>query len=76
MLSIMDRVMIYDTGLITLSGSLHKYWNSGAHNYNDFNSEAFYGFERLKEKFKYRQCILKCLEIGINIIPPIPTNQF
>jgi len=71
--------MIYDTGLITLSGSLHKYWNSGAHNYNDFNSEAFlWVLNDLKEKFNItpEQCILKCLEIGINIIPPIPTNHF
>ena len=69
---------IYDTGLITLSGSLHKYWNSGAHNYNDFNFEAFLGVLRdLKHKFNItpEQCILKCLEIGINIIPPIPTNE-
>jgi hypothetical protein len=31
----------------------------------------------LKEKFNIEaeQCILKCLEIGINIIPPIPTNE-
>ena len=70
---------IYDTGLITLSGSLHKYWNSGTHNYNDFNFEAFlYVLNDLKHKFSIRpeNCILKCLEIGINIIPPIPTNQF
>lgn len=70
---------IYDTGLITLSGSLHKYWNSGAHNYNDFNFEAFlYVLNDLKHKFNItpEQCILKCLEIGINIIPPITTNQF
>jgi hypothetical protein len=70
---------IYDTGLITLSGSLHKYWNSGAHNYNDFNFEAFlYVLNDLKHKFNItpENCILKCLEIGINIIPPIPTNQF
>ncbi len=69
---------IYDTGLITLSGSLHKYWNSGAHNYNDFNFEAFLCvLNDLKYKFNItsEQSILKCLEIGINIIPPIPTNQ-
>ena len=70
---------IYDSGLTTISGSLHKYWNSGAHNYNDFNSEAFLSVLRdLKQKFNItpEQCILKCLEIGINIIPPITTNQF
>ncbi len=70
---------IYDNGLITLSGSLHKYWNKGAQNYNDFNYEAFlYVLNDLKHKFNIvpEQCILKCLEIGINIVPPIPTNQF
>jgi hypothetical protein len=70
---------IYDTGLITLSGSFHIYWNSGTNNYNDFNSEAFlWVLNDLKEKFKItpEQCFLKCLEIGINIIPPIPTNHF
>ena len=70
---------IYDNGLTTLSGSLHKYWNSGAHNYNDFNSEAFLGVLRdLNHKFNItpEHCVLKCLEIGVNTIPPIPTNQF
>ena len=69
---------IYDTGTVTLSGSLHKYWNNGAHNYNDFNIEAVYWvLNDLKEKFNIEpeQCILKCLEIGVNIIPPIPTNE-
>lgn len=69
---------IYDTGTITLSGSLHKYWNDGAHNYNDFNNEAvLFVLEDLKTKFDIdpNKCILKCLEIGINILPPIPTNE-
>ena len=69
---------IYDTGHITLSGSLHKYWNSGAQNFNDFNFDAFlFTLNDLKIKFKINleHCVLKCLEVGINIIPPIPTNQ-
>lgn len=69
---------IYDTGLITLSGSLHKCRNNGAHNYNDFNNEAvLWVLRNLKTKFDIEpeQCILKCLEIGINIVPPIPTNE-
>jgi hypothetical protein len=69
---------IYDTGTVTLSGSLHKYWNNGAHNYNDFNIEAVnWVLNDLKDKFNIEpdQCILKCLEIGVNIIPPIPTNE-
>jgi hypothetical protein len=69
---------IYDTGLVTLAGSLHKYWNLGAHNYNDFNLEAFkWVLKDLNTKFgiEPENCILKCLEIGVNIIPPIPTNH-
>ncbi len=69
---------IYDTGTITLSGSLHKYWNDGAHNYNDFKDEAvLYVLSELNTKFGVdpNKCILKCLEIGINITPPVPTNE-
>jgi hypothetical protein len=61
----------------TLRQFTQVYWNSGAHNYNDFNSEAFLGVLRQKQiQYCTEQCILKCLEIGVNIIPPIPTNQF
>lgn len=70
---------IYDNGLIILSGSLHKYWNNGSHNYNDFNLNAFLNvLNDLKSKFNIvlEQCILKCLEIGVNIVPPTKTNQF
>jgi hypothetical protein len=69
---------IYDTGTIYLSGSLHKYYNSGAHNFNDFNFEAFSNvLNDLKDKFNIvpEKCILKCLELGLNITPPITTNE-
>ena len=69
---------IYDTGTITLSGSLHKYWNDGAHNYNDFNNEeVLFILSDLNTKFDIdpSKCILKCVEIGINITPPVPTNE-
>jgi len=69
---------IYDSGLITIEGSLHKYWNKGEHNFNDFGSVAL--DEVIKDlwtKFNIapQQCVLKQLEIGVNIIPPIPTNN-
>jgi len=69
---------IYETGTITMSGSLHKYWNSGGHNYNDFSFSSFSQvLNDLKIKFgiEPNKAILKCLEIGINIVPPIPTNE-
>jgi hypothetical protein len=68
---------IYDTGTITISGSLHKYWNSNEHNYNDFGIDAInWVLDDLRTKFnlKLENCILKCLELGVNIIPPVPTN--
>lgn len=69
---------IYDTGTIIVSGSLHKYWNQGAHNYNDFSIDSvMWVLKDLETKFniKSEKCILKCLEIGINITPPILTND-
>ncbi|MDQ6470062.1 hypothetical protein RB619_05340 [Flavobacterium sp. LHD-80] len=69
---------IYETGTIIMVGSLHKYWNGGEHNYNDFGiDEVREVLNDLKEKFGIdpKQCVLKCLEIGINITPPIETNS-
>jgi hypothetical protein len=69
---------IYDTGTITISGSLHKFWNKGLHNYNDFDIN---GIRDVAKDFKtlfdidFCQCILKGLEIGINIEPPMQTND-
>lgn len=69
---------IYDTGTITLQGSLHKYWNAGEYNYNDFDYNAFLSvltdFQR-KFNIDSNNCVLKCLEVGININPIIETNE-
>ena len=69
---------IYDTGSIYLIGSLHKFWNSGAHNYNDFNLNALYFvLHELKIKFNIlpHQLILQQLEIGVNIQPPYKSGR-
>lgn len=69
---------IYETGLVTIAGSLHIYYNKGAHNYNDFSYNAFLGVvEDLIIKFKLdpKDCLLRCVEIGINILPPLPSNK-
>jgi hypothetical protein len=63
---------------ITIEGSLHKYWNNGAHNFNDFNISAIIDVQKdLKDKFNidFVNCILRQLEIGINILPPEITKQ-
>ena len=63
---------------ITIEGSLHKYWNSGAHNFNDFGiNEVNKVIEDLHCKFNFLplNCFLRQLEIGVNIMPPIRTKK-
>jgi hypothetical protein len=57
---------IYDTGTIYLSGSLHKFYNSGAHNYNDFDLKAFLGvLNTLKELFQIKlRLSIEILNLG------------
>ncbi len=62
---------------ITIQGSLHKYWNNGAHNFNDFGIEQLNEvLADLKSKFNIlpENCVLKALEIGVNIEPPYNTK--
>lgn len=63
---------------LTIEGSLHKYWNKGAHNFNDFGIVEVENVIRdLETKFNIdiKLCVLRQLEIGININPPIATKQ-
>ncbi|MBE7641053.1 hypothetical protein GUB10_11975 [Salegentibacter sp. BLCTC] len=62
---------------ITVEGSLHKYWNKGAHNFNDFGIvEVKEVLTDLKNKFfiEPKYCVLRQLEIGVNIKPPSKTK--
>lgn len=55
---------------ITVEGSLHKYWNKGAHNFNDFGIiELYYVLNDLRKKFDIKpdNCVLRALEIGVNL---------
>jgi hypothetical protein len=63
---------------LTIEGSLHKYWNKGAHNFNDFSiNEISEVRDNLKKLFNidFENCILRQLEIGVNILPPVPTKK-
>ncbi|SOC78852.1 hypothetical protein SAMN06296241_0369 [Salinimicrobium sediminis] len=63
---------------ITVEGSFHKYWNKGAHNFNDFGIvEVKQVLADLQKKFniKPENCILRQLEIGVNIKPPGKTKS-
>lgn len=68
---------VYDSGSVYVYGSLHKYFNHGLHNYNDFDINAIRDvLKDLKRKFDIepKQCILKNIELGVNIITPIDQN--
>ena len=70
---------LYNTGKTEIKGSMHKYFNSGAHNYNDFTINSFIEVVNdLQRKFNIdpKDCIIRNLEIGLNITPPIDTTQF
>ena len=62
---------------ILLKGSLHKYWNNGAHNFNDFDLNSLNEvLQDLKNNFgiKPENTVLRALEIGVNITPPTKTK--
>ena len=71
-------ITIYDSGTVIIKGSLHKFWNSGIHNYNDFHlTNVFniidewvniFGSEILNAK-------IDNIEFGVNIKPPIQTDE-
>ena len=67
-----------DNKHLKIKGSIHKYFNYGRHNYNDFNyNNLQYVLNDLKQKFNLQldKCTLSNLEIGVNIIPPINSKK-
>lgn len=75
--TVFEPTNAYPLGRITFEGSLHKYGNDGRHNYNDFgHSCVMEVLSDLKSKFGIcpNHFVLKQLEIGVNIKPPIPSK--
>jgi hypothetical protein len=69
---------VYPSGIVIIQGSLHKYWNNGEHNYNDFNLISVLDvLKDIQEKFNItpHQMILQGLELGVNITAPYDTKQ-
>ena len=65
-------------GRITLEGSLHKFWNNGAHNFNDFGVDQINSVcNDLADSFDIHSdnCRLINVEIGVNINPPVKTKH-
>jgi hypothetical protein len=72
------KIIKYDSGYMTLSGSLHKYLNVGKHNYNDFNFEAFLSVISELEALlgiPLSAMQLTQLEVGINVNLPFNTKE-
>lgn len=67
------EIRLYESGRCTLSGSVHKFYNNGAHNYNDFDSAAFLkSLEGIYSAFELRPKNLHItnLEFGYNLHLP------
>ena len=71
-------IRVYDSGLVLITGSLHKFKNNGEHNYNTFFLyEVFEVIDEWQKLFGFDLMTVKIenIEFGVNIIPPIPTKE-
>jgi len=69
---------VFDTGRVVIEGSLHKYWNNGEHNFNDFDliNVAIVLNEFLTSfKIPPHLAVITELEIGFNITIPYPLSK-
>lgn len=67
-----------NTGYLIVSGSLHKYYNEGTHNHNDFTfSMLQLVIEDLARRFHFNvnDCYIHNIEFGVNIVPVVDTQM-
>ena len=72
------KIELFPSGYIELTGSLHKYFNDGKHNYNQFGrKEAEIALKRLIEATGLELPYFKVdsVEVGVNLMPPIPSDD-
>ena len=72
------KLELFPKGYVVLAGSLHKYYNDGKHNYNQFGrKEAEIALKRLIEVTGLELPIFKVesVEVGVNLMPPIPSDD-
>ncbi len=69
------KFIVHSSGRVVIDGSLHKYWNNGEHNFNDF-SLFDCGTELLEFLNRFdidpNDAKLNRLEIGLNFQVPYP----
>ncbi len=69
---------VFIEGKAFIQGSLHKYWNDGFHNHNQFTESKFQKMlERLCGELSIhpRNIRIQQLEFGLNIAPPADSND-
>lgn len=72
------KFIIHASGRIEFQGSLHKLWNEGVHNFDDFSFGVFLEMISFLEKefsIDPSETYLRNVEFGVNIHPPIPTSK-
>lgn len=72
------KIKIINETYININGSIHKYYNNGLHNYNNFTIiNLVEAFSDLSLKFGINpyNTLLHNLEFGVNVIVPYPTNE-
>lgn len=65
-------------GTLEVKGSIHKYYNEGKHNYNDFTFEMLTNaLNKFSNEFKIKldQCTLVNIEFGLNFTPKTKTKS-
>ena len=72
------KLVLFPKGHIEVSGSLHKYYNDGKHNYNQFGrKEAVIASKRLIKATGLELPLFKVdsVEVGVNLMPPVPSDD-
>ncbi len=70
--------ILYDSGRVEIRGSLHKYWNQGAHNYNDFTRVDLWDtIHELCQRLQIEpaEAVLHNLEFGVNLSVPFSPSE-
>ncbi len=72
------KFIIYPNEYVELQGSLHKYYNLGLHNWNDFHfSDLQSVLNQLEENFSLELdcCVIQNIELGVNLSPAVATKM-
>lgn len=72
------KIKLYSSGWCEISGSLHKYFNDGKHNFNQFNKRDLISTIHTLGKeldLDLLQFKISGIEFGVNILPPISSQE-